>query len=64
MCIAMHSLKLVSSLTLFEHAARTIEVEGPRAECATLADRAARVLAQAEAQGYARCAFTLRQLGR
>jgi uncharacterized protein (DUF1810 family) len=55
-------LKLVSSLTLFERVARSLGAEAS-ADYVTLADVAGRVLANAEAHGYTRCQFTLRQLG-
>jgi uncharacterized protein (DUF1810 family) len=51
------ALKLVSSMTLFEMVAGTLaRDELPRA----LAQVAREILTQAEAQGYPRCAFTLR----
>jgi uncharacterized protein (DUF1810 family) len=58
--------KAVSSLTLFEHVARTLGIDAEatdaRADCALLGDAAGRVLAMAEAQGFPRFAFTLRRL--
>lgn len=47
------ALKLVSSMTLFEHVAAGTP----------LARKATEILAAAEAQGFPRCAFTLRRLG-
>ncbi len=52
------ALKLVSSLTLFAHAAG----EGRHPGDASLAGIAESVLDAAAAQGYPRCAFTLRAL--
>jgi uncharacterized protein (DUF1810 family) len=49
-------VKLVSSLTLFAGAARSLDL-------ASLAARAAEILAAAEAQGLARCTFTERSIG-
>jgi hypothetical protein len=54
--------KVVSSLTLFRHVAKTLhEVEGIDAygEIARVADD---VLAVAASQGYPPCAYTLRRL--
>jgi len=55
------ALKLVSSMTLFEHVARTA-ASGPVPDLRALADAAADILATAEAQGHPRCRFTLKQL--
>ena len=57
------TLKLVSSMTLFEHVARTA-ASGPVPDLRALADAATDILATAEAQGHPRCRFTLRQLSR
>ena len=57
------ALKLVSSLTLFERAARALEATGDLAECAPLADAAGEVLSAAASQGYPRCRYTLDRLG-
>src|SRR5262249_37315715 len=46
------SLKLVSSLTLFETVARRLNTEAPLSEYAELEEVAQRVLAMAEKQGY------------
>lgn len=51
--------KLVSSLTLFAHVARTMDAADATGEIRTLAGVAEDVLAIAEADGYPRCAFTL-----
>lgn len=56
------ALKLVSSLTLFETVASELYAREPDAELALVADRAGQGLAAAAAQGYARCAFTLRRV--
>lgn len=55
------SLKLVSSLTLFEHVAGSLAGEKADPEIARLADLCTAVLGAAESQGYPRCGFTLRQ---
>lgn len=47
------ALKLVSSMTLFEHVAAGT----------SLAQQATEILAAAETQGFPRCAFTLQRLG-
>lgn len=53
------ALKLVSSLTLFEAVATDLAREvGDDSEFGTLAEEIGGVLAVADAQGYARCAFT------
>jgi uncharacterized protein (DUF1810 family) len=66
------SLKLVSSLTLFEHVARSLtgknqgEAEGSakdREDCETFCIVAAEVLSMADRQGFVRCDFTLQKLG-
>jgi uncharacterized protein (DUF1810 family) len=54
--------KLVSCMTLFSRVARAAHAEAPRPELAALADDADAILAAAAAEGYARCAFTERQL--
>jgi len=53
------ALKLVSSLTLFEHVARTRAATGATGIYPALVTVAAEILAAAEAQGYPRCQFTL-----
>jgi uncharacterized protein (DUF1810 family) len=55
--------KVVSSLTLFGVVARKLEAEGGE-DYAALADAADEVLAVAEAEGYPRCAHTLRRIAR
>jgi uncharacterized protein (DUF1810 family) len=55
--------KVVSSLTLFRHVARTLyDLEGA-AEYASIATIADEVLAVAATQGYPPCAYTLGRLG-
>jgi uncharacterized protein (DUF1810 family) len=54
------ALKVVSSLTLFEAVARRLQASAPEAGYQPLVDAAETVLAAAEAEGYPRCAFTLR----
>lgn len=56
------TLKLVSSLTLFEQIGRELQAEQPDAEYAALVSAAQRVLEAASAHGYPRCAFTQRAL--
>jgi len=60
---SIDSLKLVSSLTLFEPVAKTLFQAEALDECAALADVAGQVLVAAEAQGFQRCSFTLQRLG-
>lgn len=50
--------KLVSSLTLFEHVARTMDAGQEADEIRAVGNVAARVLDAAAAQGYERCAVT------
>jgi uncharacterized protein (DUF1810 family) len=54
--------KLVSSMTLFAHLARRLDVDG-RPDLGALAKQAEAILAAAAAQGYARCSFTEKALG-
>lgn len=56
------SLKLLSSMTLFEAIASRFTVDGTRDEYATLAAACCQVLAFAQQQGYSRCSFTLARL--
>lgn len=56
------ALKLVSSLTLFEHVARVMDAGPDADEVRAVGDVAARVLDAAAAQGYGRCAVTRRRL--
>ena len=58
------ALKLVSCLTLFEAVARALDLREPAPDLALLATRAHDILEAAEAQGYARCSFTLKSLAR
>ncbi len=51
------AMKLVSSLTLFEHVAKG------NPDCSALGAHAEAVLAVAASQGYPRCAFTMAALG-
>lgn len=53
------AVKLVSSMTLFEHVARALDNAEPSRDLADLADRAGGILAAAAAQGYPACRFTL-----
>ena len=53
------ALKLVSSMTLFERAARMVHATDPSPELSELATLAAEILAIADGQGYPRCRFTL-----
>jgi uncharacterized protein (DUF1810 family) len=59
---AVDATKLVSSLTLFGHAARALNEAGSSAH-APLAGLADEILAAAAAQGYAPCRHTLERLG-
>jgi uncharacterized protein (DUF1810 family) len=54
--------KLVSSLTLFGSVARKLQAAESGDEYDEIVDAAQEVLAAAAAQGYARCAYTLRRL--
>jgi uncharacterized protein (DUF1810 family) len=56
------SLKLVSSMTLFEQVSVALKTDDLPGEYAELAELATSVLTSAMAQGYARCSFTLQQL--
>jgi uncharacterized protein (DUF1810 family) len=56
------ALKLVSSLTLFGHAARELNAAEGLADYAALARIAAAVLNAAELQGYGPCQYTLSRL--
>jgi uncharacterized protein (DUF1810 family) len=59
------TLKLVSSMTLFEHVARAAgDAPDPTGQLRALADAATEILGTAEAQGCSRCQFTRRQLAR
>ena len=55
------SLKLVSSLTLFQIAARQVDAAGSNPALANFAAMCDRVLAIAEREGFPRCAHTLAQ---
>ena len=56
------ALKLVSSLTLFGHAARELHAAEGLADYGALARAAAAVLNAAERQGYGPCEYTLSRL--
>jgi uncharacterized protein (DUF1810 family) len=56
------ALKLVSSMTLFGHVAKTLAAADPRPHLAAMAAHADAILAAAATQGYARCAYTEAQL--
>jgi uncharacterized protein (DUF1810 family) len=59
---AIDATKLVSSLTLFEHAARTLDKAAPDAEMRSIADICGCLLDDAASAGYARCQRTLAQI--
>jgi uncharacterized protein (DUF1810 family) len=54
--------KLVSCLTLFSLVARRLSASEPRPEFSALIEHADAILSSAVAEGYARCAFTEKQL--
>jgi hypothetical protein len=56
--------KVVSSLTLFRHVARTLDQREPAGGFAALAEVADEVLTRAATEGYPPCAVTLRCLSR
>jgi uncharacterized protein (DUF1810 family) len=56
------AVKLVSSMTLFGHVARTLYAVDAQPQFAAMAAHAEAILAAATAQGYARCASTEAQL--
>ena len=58
------ALKLVSSMTLFEHVSRALSAEEPSADLTDLAARAKAILATAAAQGFPACAFTSEAIAR
>jgi hypothetical protein len=53
------ALKLVSSMTLFEHTACMVHATDPSPELSELATMAGEILAIADGQGYPRCRFNL-----
>ena len=57
------AFKLVSSMTLFEHAARRVQASDPSPEVSELASVAGEILAIADGQGYPSCRLTLGALG-
>jgi uncharacterized protein (DUF1810 family) len=56
------AIKLVSSMTLFGHVAKTVCAKDPRPHFSAMAEHADAILAAAAAQGYARCTYTLERL--
>src|SRR5262245_40018042 len=58
------AVKLVSSMTLFTHLARTLHVGEPEPRFAAMADHARTILTIAAAQGYGRCTYTEGQVSR
>jgi uncharacterized protein (DUF1810 family) len=64
MASQIDALKLVSSMTLFEHASSMVHATDPAPELSELATAAEEILAIADGQGYPRCRFTLDALGR
>ena len=52
------ALKLVSSMTLFQHVATTLHATDPQPQFAAMAQHATAILDTAGAQGYDRCRFT------
>jgi len=61
---SVDAAKLVSSMTLYGEVARTLPEAARIPATDALARAAEDILSAAEAQGYPRCAHTLRQLGR
>jgi uncharacterized protein (DUF1810 family) len=61
---SIDALKLVSCMTLFQHVAKELHAADPRPQFAAMAEHADAILAAAAAQGYERCTFTERTLGR
>jgi len=57
------ALKLVSSMTMFGHVAKTLHAAETRPQFASMAAHADAILAAAPAQRYARCSCTEAQLG-
>jgi uncharacterized protein (DUF1810 family) len=53
------ALKLISCMTLFQHAAKELHGADPQPRFAAMAEHADAILAAAAAQGYERCAYTL-----
>src|SRR5688500_15968576 len=56
------AIKLVSSMTLFGHVAKTVYALDPQPHVAAMAEHADAILAAAAAQGYARCTYTVDRL--
>jgi uncharacterized protein (DUF1810 family) len=61
---SIDALKLVSSMTLFRRVAKELHAADPRPRFAAMAEHADAILAAAAVQGYGRCSFTERTLGR
>ena len=58
------AVKLVSSLTLFRHVARTLQAREAHDDYAAIGEAADYVLTRAAEEGYPPCAHTLRRLAR
>src|SRR5262245_39498262 len=58
------AVKLVSSMTLFAHVARTMHTRDPQARFAAMAGHASSILTVAAAQGHRRCSYTEGQVSR
>lgn len=56
------AVKLVSSMTLFGHVAKTLWAEDRQPQLAAMAAHADAILVAAAAQGYDRCTYTLQHL--
>lgn len=56
------AIKLVSSMTLFGHVAKTVHALDPQPRFAAMAAHADAILTVAAAQGYSRCTYTLERL--
>lgn len=61
---SLDAMKLVSSLTLFQLAARALDAQQPDPELAEIAATAEAVLRVAAEAGYPRCAFTAARIVR
>jgi len=55
----LDAMKAMSSMTLFAAVARTLHAAGECAACGQIAESAEEILSWGEAEGLARCAFTL-----
>jgi uncharacterized protein (DUF1810 family) len=56
------AIKLVSSMTLFGHVAKTLSAMDPQPRFAVMAAHADAILAAAATEGYGRCAYTLARI--